>query len=121
MGPFVPAPPPGAQPPPLWGSEQHIVELFGEQVDFGLLKRDVLEVTVFEHPRDFGEHFKAHFGPTITAQASARQNGRDTELEQALDRFCEEWNLGSADGARFEMEYLLAVGTRRSGRWSEEQ
>ena len=24
MGPFVPAPPPGAQPPPLWGSEQHV-------------------------------------------------------------------------------------------------
>jgi len=43
------------------------------------VQRGVLEVTAFEHPRDFGEHFKGRYGPTI---------------------------------ARFEMEYLLAVGTR---------
>ncbi len=74
MGPFVPAPPPGVQPPPLWGSEEHLDGLFGAHVDFGLLKRDVLEVTAFEHPRDFGEHFKARYGPTIAARANARQD-----------------------------------------------
>jgi hypothetical protein len=26
--------------------------------------------------------------------------------------FCEEWNLGTDDDARFEQEYLVAVGTR---------
>jgi ubiquinone/menaquinone biosynthesis C-methylase UbiE len=26
MGPFAPSPPPGAQPPPLWGSEDHVRE-----------------------------------------------------------------------------------------------
>jgi hypothetical protein len=36
----------------------------------------------------------------------------ETEFNEALDRFCEEWNLGSPEEARFEMEYLLAVGTR---------
>jgi SAM-dependent methyltransferase len=112
MGPFVPAPAPGVQPPPLWGSEEHLSELFGTRVDSHTLKRDVLEVTAFEKPRDFGEHFKTRYGPTIAAQANARQNGRDTELDEALDRFCEEWNLGTPDSARFEMEYLLAVGTR---------
>src|SRR3954463_11871497 len=30
MGPFAPAPPPGAQPPPLWGSEDHVRELLGD-------------------------------------------------------------------------------------------
>jgi SAM-dependent methyltransferase len=112
MGPFAPAPPPGAQPAPLWGSETHLSELFDDRVDFGTLQRGVLEVTSFEKPRDFGEHFKARYGPTIAVQANARQNGRDAELEDALDRFCDEWNRGSADNARFEMEYLLAVGTR---------
>jgi SAM-dependent methyltransferase len=112
MGPFAPAPPPGAQPPPLWGSEEHLSELFGARVDTRTLQRDVLDVTVFEQPRDFGEHFKARYGPTIAAQANARKNGRDTELDEALDRFCEEWNLGTPDDARFEMEYLLTVGTR---------
>jgi SAM-dependent methyltransferase len=112
MGPFAPAPPPGAQPPPLWGSEAHLGELFGARVDFPTLERDVLEITAFQEPRDFGEHFKARYGPTIAAQANARRTERETELNEALDRFCDEWNLGSADHARFEMEYLLAVGTR---------
>jgi hypothetical protein len=29
-----------------------------------------------------------------------------------LDRFCDEWNIGTADKARFEQEYLVPVGTR---------
>jgi SAM-dependent methyltransferase len=112
IGPFAPPPPPGAQPPPLWGSEAHLTGLFGAAVDFGTLTRDVLEVTAFEQPRDFGEHFKARYGPTIAAQANARRNGREAELEAALDRFCDEWDRGTPDRARFELEYLLAVGTR---------
>lgn len=112
MGPFAPAPPPGAQPPPLWGSEAHLDELFDARVNFRTLKRDVLEITAFQEPRDFGEHFKARYGPTIAALANARRTDRETELNEALDRFCEEWNLGTPDSALFEMEYLLAVGTR---------
>jgi SAM-dependent methyltransferase len=112
IGPFAPPPPPGAQPPPLWGSEAHLTGLFGAAVDFGTLTRDVLEVTAFEQPRDFGAHFKARYGPTIAAQANARRNGREAELEAALDRFCDEWDRGTPDRARFELEYLLAVGTR---------
>jgi hypothetical protein len=72
----------------------------------------VLEVTAFEHPRDYGEHFKARYGPTIAARANARRAGREAEFDEALARFCEEWNRGTPDRAHFEMEYLLAVATR---------
>jgi SAM-dependent methyltransferase len=112
MGPFAPPPPPGAQPPPLWGSEEHVKELFGARVDWGTLERDVLEITAFERPRDYGEHFKSRYGPTIAARANAVSAGREDEFDQALDAFCDEWNLGSAEQARFEKEFLLAVGTR---------
>jgi len=54
MGPFAPAPPPGAQPPPLWGSEDHVRELFGDRVDLRTLDRDVLEITAFTHPYQIG-------------------------------------------------------------------
>src|SRR5688572_16087165 len=57
IGPFAPPPPPGAQPPPLWGSEDHLKELFGESVDWRTLDREELEITAFERPRDYGEHF----------------------------------------------------------------
>src|SRR5947208_2804977 len=66
----------------------------------------------FEHPRDYGEHFKAKYGPTIAARNNASRDGREAELDDALDRFCDEWNLGTGDRARFEQEYLIVVGTR---------
>jgi SAM-dependent methyltransferase len=112
MGPFAPPPPPGASPPPLWGSETHLRELAGDRVEWRSLKRDVLEVTAFEHPLAYAEHFKARYGPTIAVRANAARNGRAEEFDRAFDDFCREWNLGTEDKARFEMEYLLAVGTR---------
>lgn len=110
MGPFAPPPPPGAQPPPLWGGEDHLRELFGDRVEFGTLERDILEITAFADPHEYGEHFKAKYGPTIAARANAVREGREEEFDKALDDFCDEWNLGGESGARFEKEYLLAVG-----------
>jgi SAM-dependent methyltransferase len=112
MGPFAPAPPPGAQPPPLWGSEGHVRELFGDRVALRTLDRDTLEVTAFARARDYGEHFKARYGPTIVARGNAGKDGREGEFDAALDAFCDEWNQGTEAAARFEMEYLLAIGTR---------
>jgi SAM-dependent methyltransferase len=113
MGPFAPPPPPGAQPPPLWGSEDHVRELFDGRVDLHTLERDVLEVTAFGNPQDYGEHFKSKYGPTIVARANAEKDGREGELDAALSGFCEEWNLGTPERARFEQEYLVVVGTRQ--------
>jgi SAM-dependent methyltransferase len=112
MGPFAPPPPPGAQPPPLWGGEEHVRELFGDRVGFRSMERDVLEITAFEHPHDYATHFKERYGPTLAAQKNARANGREEELLEALDRFCDEWNLGTPERARFDHEYLLTVATR---------
>jgi SAM-dependent methyltransferase len=114
MGPFMPAPPPGAQPPPLWGSEDHLRDLFGERVELETLERELLEIDAFERPGDYGEHFKQRYGPTIAARANAEKEGRAEEFDRALSEFCEEWNRGGADDARFEKEYLIAVGRRRS-------
>ena len=115
MGPFAPPPPPGAQPPPLWGSEEHVAELFGDRVDFRLVEREVLEVTAFERPREYGEHFKAYYGPTIAARANAVRDGREGEFDAAVDQFSDEWNRGTPEQARFEQEYMLAVGSRVGG------
>jgi len=112
MGGFMPAPPPGVQPPPLWGGENHLRELFGDRVELESVERGVLNVTAFQRPDDYGEHFKGRYGPTIAARANAEKEGRAEEFDQALSSFCAEWNRGSDDDARFEMEYLLTVGRR---------
>jgi len=112
MGPFAPPPPPGAQPPPLWGSEAHLHELFGDRLEHRVEQRDVLEVTAFTQAHDYAEHFKGRYGPTIAARGNAVKLEREAEFDEALDRFCDEWNRGSEDRARFDMEYLLTVGTK---------
>ena len=112
MRPFAPPPPQGAQPPPLWGSEQHIEKLFGDRVSWRKLDRENLEVTAFEKPTDYAAHMAASYGPTIVARANAKNAGRESELDDTLEALTARWNRGSADKARFDVEYLLAVGTR---------
>ncbi len=85
--------------------------MFGDRVDFTTLERPVLEVTAFPRPLDYREHFKERYGPTIATFAHARENGREAELDEALATFCHEWNRGTDEQARFEMEYLSASAT----------
>ncbi len=112
MKPFAAPPPPGASSPPLWGSEEHVQGLFGGRVSFETLERDHLEITAFDDARDYGEHFKAYYGPTIAARANAVKNGVEGDFDAALDAFCDKWDLGTPGDARFEKEFLVAVGTR---------
>jgi ubiquinone/menaquinone biosynthesis C-methylase UbiE len=112
MKPFAPPPPPGAQPPPLWGSEEHVRGLLGDRVTLDTVERHVLEITAFPQAGEYGEHFKNYYGPTIAARANAEREGRAQEFDDALDAFCDEWNRGTSEAARFEKEYLIAVGTK---------
>jgi SAM-dependent methyltransferase len=112
MKPFAPPPPPGAQPPPLWGGEEHLRGLLGDRVTLDTVERGVLEITAFPEAGGYGEHFKSYYGPTIATRANAEREGRAQEFDDALDAFCDEWNRGRADAARFESEYLVAVGTK---------
>jgi SAM-dependent methyltransferase len=113
MAPYAPPPPPGASAPPLWGGEGHLRTLFGDRVEWQTMERDVLEVTAFEHAHDYGEFFKARYGPTIAVRANAVREGREAEFDAALDAFCDDWNLAEeGEPARFAMAYLLSTGTR---------
>jgi SAM-dependent methyltransferase len=107
---FVPPPPPGASPPPLWGSEEHLAELFGDRVEFTTLERDHLVVEAFGSAREWGDHFKDLYGPTIVARKNAQANGRLDELDEVFGAFCDRWDTGNGT---VEQEYLLAIGTRR--------
>lgn len=113
IGPFAPPPPAGAQPPPLWGGEEHVRELLGDRVEMHTVERGVLDVTAFRQPTDYTGHFRSHYGPAIAAEANARRNDRGDEFATAFDAFAEEWNRGTPERARFEHEYLITVGTRR--------
>ena len=81
MKPYVPAPPQGVQPPPLWGSEEHVRALLADRVDL-TARRGVLTVSHFPTGAAFRDYFKANYGPTITAY---RNIENDPERVAALD------------------------------------
>jgi ubiquinone/menaquinone biosynthesis C-methylase UbiE len=82
MKPYAPAPPAGAQPPPLWGEEEHVRTLLGDGVTGLSAERHDVRIDLFETGAQCRDYFKAHYGPTITAY---RALGQDTERVAALD------------------------------------
>ncbi len=112
MKPYAPSPPTGVLPPPLWGSEEHLRGLLGGRVRLDSVTKDELEITAFPRARDYGEHFKAYYGPTRAVRANAEKEGREAAFDADLDAFCDEWDTGTPGAARFSKEYLLTVGTR---------
>jgi ubiquinone/menaquinone biosynthesis C-methylase UbiE len=110
MRPFVPAPPPGVQPPPLWGRLDHVRELFGDRVTDLDARQQNLRVTNFSTGEEFRDFFKATYGPTIAAYRGIADDAQQTA---ALDR--ELAALGDrylVDGV-MEWEYLLVTAVRR--------
>ena len=103
MKPFMPPPPPGASPAPLWGSPDHLAELFGDRVDLHTTRRDVLEVTAFPEAHDYAEHFRARYGPTIAAPATP-------SARTAPRRSTRRWTSSATGGT--------AATSPRASRWS---
>lgn len=110
MKPYAPAPPPGAQPPPLWGNVDHVESLFGDRMVDTKFRTRQVRVDAFTDPTEFRELFKASYGPTIAVYRNiAEDPGRTRELDDALDELTRtHWNGGNMD-----WEYLLFTGTIR--------
>ncbi|MDF2051278.1 MULTISPECIES: class I SAM-dependent methyltransferase [unclassified Arthrobacter] len=109
MKPFAPPPPPGAQPAPLWGSEEHVRELLGDRVTEAKARKQTLAVRSFHQPADFVRYFKSHYGPTISVYKFI---GEDPDKVKALDQALTELadSFGDAHGDspfQMEWEYLL--------------
>ncbi|MFI6988319.1 class I SAM-dependent methyltransferase [Nonomuraea wenchangensis] len=113
MKPYVAPPPPGAQPPPLWGSEGHVRALLGDAVTDVVARRQMVTIDRFAHPGEFLDYFKANYGPTIAAY---RGVAGDPERVAALDHALTELaraHLRGEDKAVMEWEYLLLTARKR--------
>ena len=110
MKPFVAPPPPGAQPPPLWGDIEHVRELFGDRVSEVRASQQLLSAGTLSDPVAFREYFKANYGPTIAAyRGLADESERTAELDQALLDLAERFR--TPEGT-ISWEYLLVVATK---------
>lgn len=111
MKPYVVPPPPGVQPPPLWGNEDHVRALLGDDVVDLVAEKRMLPVTSFATPEQFREYFKAGYGPTVAAyRGLAEQPERAAALDEDLDALARRYQ--DPRGA-MEWEYLLLTARRR--------
>lgn len=110
MKPFAPPPPAGAQPPPLWGSEEHVTELLGDRVTGAAMRREHAVVDCFADADAFRTFFKTNYGPTIAVyRALAGEPERAEQLDRELTDLAAAHDLG---GGRMEWEYLLVTAQR---------
>ncbi len=115
LAPYMPPPPAEGLPPPLWGSEEHVRELFGDRVDsLEMSRRHYVERA--ESPVAYVEMFKRTFGPVVATYESLAD---DPERTAALDRdfleFATRANRGSDGGAaEYPYEYLLVIARKRA-------
>ncbi|HVD18937.1 MAG TPA: methyltransferase domain-containing protein, partial [Propionibacteriaceae bacterium] len=112
MRPYAAPPPPGAQPPPLWGSEDHVRELLGDRVEQVRTETRALRVTHYATPEAFRDYFKINYGPTISAyRFIADDPGRVAALDQDLAELGRRFAVGT-DSFVLDWEYLLFTARR---------
>ncbi|OBI53339.1 hypothetical protein A5707_11755 [Mycobacterium kyorinense] len=112
MKPFAPTPPPGVQPPPLWGKEDHVRHLLGERVTDLAMQRRALNVDLFATGEAFRDFFKSNYGPTITTYRNiAADHDRVAALDAALAELGQRFLAGSST---MRWEYLVITARKRS-------
>jgi ubiquinone/menaquinone biosynthesis C-methylase UbiE len=113
LEPYMPPPPPGALPPLLWGSEDHVRGLFGDRVASLEMTRDTYAERAAS-PSKYVELFMQAFGPAVAIRA-----GLDNEPERAaFDRdfldFATRADTSEPGGAaQYRYEYLLVIARKR--------
>src|ERR1700754_1146629 len=110
MKPYMPAPPPGAQPPPLWGQEDHVRALLGDRVTDVVTERRMLTVDLFTDGAEFRDYFKALYGPTIAVYRNIEGDAdRVAELDAAIAQV---GDSVLSDSSTMEWEYLLLTARK---------
>ena len=97
----------GAEPPTMWGVEEHVRNLFRDRVALRF-SRDTYVERAPGGPQGFVDYYKATFGPVIATYASLDDQGR-AALDRAFLDLVRRWNTGD-DDAELPVEYLLVVG-----------
>jgi len=105
MKPYVAPPPPGAQPPPLWGDAAHVRRLFGDRVIDVTTRAEDVRVDRFTSAEEFPVYFKRYYGPTTAAyRGLADQPERAAELDRELAALARQHGAGARP---MGWEYLL--------------
>ena len=104
-------PPPGMQPPLLWGTEDRLRELFGDGISELKVERRVAR-QVFRSADHYIDFFRTYFGPIKMAYERVGPDGEEA-LTSDLREFLEASNSGGDRALVMKPEYLRVVATRK--------
>ncbi len=112
FGRYAPPPPTGALPPVLWGSEEHVRQLFGDRVALELSRRQYTERAA--SPQAYRDFFNETFGPALAIRAClADDPERAAQFDRDFLDYAVRSNSGQPGGpAEYRYEYLLVVARR---------
>jgi ubiquinone/menaquinone biosynthesis C-methylase UbiE len=102
-------PPPGVAPPPLWGTEQHLHNLFGDRISELRAERRTVKQR-FRSPEHWLEIFRTWFGPTKVAFERVGPEGEEA-LGADLRALVERYNIDQTTLV-LPTEYLEVVATK---------
>jgi SAM-dependent methyltransferase len=103
-------PPPGTLPPPLWGTEERLRELFGDGISELRVERRPSR-QAFRSADHYLEFFRAYFGPIKTAFEKVGPEGEEA-LAADLRAYLEAANTAGDQALVIEPAYLQVVATR---------
>jgi len=103
-------PPPGVVSPLLWGTEEHLREVFGDAISDLRVERRKSRQT-FRSADHFLEFFRTYFGPTKVAYERVGPEG-EAALTADMKAYLEEYNVAGERALVIEPEYLQVTATR---------
>jgi ubiquinone/menaquinone biosynthesis C-methylase UbiE len=103
---YMPPPPDFASPPILWGSEDHVRDMFGAAAADFEFERHFTTVE-WVSTEGFADFFMERFGPLVTARTLLGE--RFAELRERIMAIWAEANEADDGSLRLPQEYLLSV------------
>jgi SAM-dependent methyltransferase len=103
-------PPPGIDSPLLWGTEERLRELFGDEISDLRVERRVSRQP-FRSADHYIEFFRTYFGPTQMAYERVGSEGEQA-LTDDLRAFLESANTAGDRALVLEADYLEVIATR---------
>jgi ubiquinone/menaquinone biosynthesis C-methylase UbiE len=106
IGKYLP-PPAGLQSPAMWGTETHIVQLFGREADDIRSARKVFNFR-YQSPSHWLQVFRDYYGPTHKAFAALDAQGQK-QLAADITELLERMNVGGRNSLVVPSEYLEVI------------
>lgn len=107
--------PPGALPPLLWGTEDHVRGLFGDRLpNLEMIRSSYVERSP-GGPAEYRDLFATTFGPFVALRAGLEsQPDRLAAFDEDFAEFTTSANSGASGGpAEYRYDYLLVVGKKK--------